>query len=80
MEILLQKRRLLKGQVFSRLTFMLIVISCYVIHVRGVQMKTCRTLPFFVLDPALEDFFLIASDQLQWVDKARSPAQKQNSE
>ena len=39
-----------------------------------------ETLPFFVLNPTLEDFFLIAGDQLQWVDKARSPAQKQNSE
>ena len=75
MEILLQKRRRLIGQVFSRLPLVLKTIPCFAIRVRGVE-----TLPFFVLDPALEDFFLIASDQLQWVDKARSPAQKQNSE
>ena len=45
MEILLQKRRLWKGQVFSRLTFMLIVIPC--IHIRGVRMKICRNFAFF---------------------------------
>ena len=42
--------------------------------------KYVETLPFFVLNPTLEDFFLIAGDQLQWVDKARGPAQKQKSE
>ena len=42
--------------------------------------KYVETLPFFVLNPTLEDFFLIVGDQLQRVDKARGPAQKQNSE